>query len=270
MEDTAKYWHRDDLLAVVLGALEQAGKDLDRLTAEELAVTDQFHGGGRPATIRLAELARLHAPSVSPRRVLDVGGGLGGPARTLASQFDCEVVAVDITPSYVEVAQRLTAMVGLSEQVTHQVADALDLPFPDESFDVVWTQNSGMNIADKPALYRGFRRMLRPGGLLVFQEPTAGELHPPHYPLMWADDSATSFLFAPGDLHQAVVVAGFEPLEWQFVTETTSSGSAPPPPPHAVQLLVMGADRLAAIQAASRRNVEERRVATVHAVFRAR
>jgi SAM-dependent methyltransferase len=265
-DPVAQHWHRDDLLAVVLEALERAGKDLDRLTVEDLAATDQFHGGGRPATLRLAELAGLHEPAL--RRVLDVGGGLGGPARTLASLFDCEVAVVDITPSYVEVAQRLTELVGLADRVTHHVGDALDLPFDDGRFDLVWTQNSGMNIANKEALYRGFHRVLLPGGLLAFQEPMAGDVTPPHYPLMWADDPSTSFLLPPDDLRATVAAAGFEELEWHFVTESTSSGTTPTPPAHAVQLLVMGPERLAAIQAAGRRNVEERRVSMVHAVFR--
>jgi ubiquinone/menaquinone biosynthesis C-methylase UbiE len=166
---TADYWHRDDLVAVVLDALTRSGKDLANLTVEDLAASDQFHGGGRPATLRLAELARLHEPAPRPRRVLDVGGGLGGPARTLAAQFGCEVTSVDITPSYIEAAQALTDLVGLGDRVTHHVGDALDLPFDDEHFDVVWTQNSGMNIADKDTLYAGFHRVLRSGGTLAFQ-----------------------------------------------------------------------------------------------------
>jgi ubiquinone/menaquinone biosynthesis C-methylase UbiE len=264
---TARYWQRDDLLAVVLEALERAGKRLDNLTVEDLAATDQFHGGGRPATLRLAELARLAEPAPRPRRVLDVGGGLGGPARTLAAQFNCEVTTIDITPSYVEVARALTDLVGLGDRVTHDVGDALDLPFDDGYFDVVWTQNSGMNIADKTTLYEGFCRVLKSGGILAFQEPTAGDVSPPHYPLMWADDESMSFLRPPGELRALIAAIGFEEVEWQFATEATTIGSAPPPPPHAVQMLVMGPDRLAAIQAASRRNLQESRVSTVHAVF---
>lgn len=85
------YWDRADLVATVLGALREAGKDLDNLTVDDLALTDQFHSGGRVDP---------------PRRVLDVGGGLGGPARLLASKFGCHVTSVDITPSYVEVARK--------------------------------------------------------------------------------------------------------------------------------------------------------------------
>ncbi|MFN0025656.1 MAG: methyltransferase domain-containing protein [Acidimicrobiales bacterium] len=276
-EHTARYWGREGLLDTVLGALATAGKDLDRLSVEDLAATDQFHGGGRPATLRLAELAGLaglagvrEGADGAPRQVLDVGGGLGGPARTLAHRFGCVVTTIDLTPSYVEVARELTRRVGLQDRVTHHVGDAIDLPFAERTFDLVWTMNTGMNIADKEALYRGFHRVLRPGGTLAFQEPMAGEQSPPHFPLMWAVDASMSFLLPAGELRAVVAAAGFDEVVWELVTETTSSGNAPPPPPHAVQRLIMGDERLAAIAAAQRRNLDEDRIATVHAVFRKR
>lgn len=266
---TARYWGRDDLVATVLEALAAAGKDLEALSVDDLAATDQFHGGGRPATLRLAELAGLHEPTPdgTARRVLDVGGGLGGPARTLASRFGCEVTVIDVTESYVAVARELTRRVGYAERVRHELGDALDLPFPDGSFDVVWTQNSGMNIADKETLYRGFRRVLRPGGTLAFQEPMAGEVSPPHFPVMWADDASMHHVWPPEEVRTLLGSLGFVERVWEHATESTSSGNAPPPPPHAVQRLIMGDARLAAIAAANRRNLDEGRSCTVHAVF---
>ena len=228
--------------------------------------TDHFHGGGRPATLRLAARAGLDVPGPADRRVLDVGGGLGGPARTLASLSGCHVTVIDLTPSYVEAAQVLTDRVGMSDRVTHQVGDALALPFDDESFDVVWTQNSGMNIADKEALYRGFHRVLRPGGTLVFQEPMAGEVSPPHFPLMWADDESMSFLAEPAALRALIASIGFDEVAWEDVTETATSATAPPAPAHAVQRLIMGDERLAAVQTAGRLNLQEKRSSTFHAV----
>ncbi|MFP6635340.1 MAG: methyltransferase domain-containing protein, partial [Dehalococcoidia bacterium] len=109
---------------------------------------DHFHGGGKPSTTRLAQLAGL-TPDL---RVLDVGGGLGGPARTLAVEFGCHVTVIDLTESYVQAAGELTTRLGLTGQVTHQVGNALELPFDDGHFDVVWTQNSGMNIQNKELL----------------------------------------------------------------------------------------------------------------------
>jgi len=264
---TAQYWQRADLVRIVLDALAAAGKDLDRLGVDDLAATDQFHGGGRPATLRLAELAGLAA---APGRVLDVGGGLGGPARTLAARFGCSVTAIDLTESYVEAARELTARVGLADRVTHLVGNALELPFEDGTFDVVWTQNSGMNIADKTTLYRGFHRVLRAGGTLAFQEPLAGPAGEPHYPLMWADEPSLSFLWPAEELRALVAGLGFDEQVWELVNEAAAIANAPAPPPHAVQRLIMGDERLAAIAAANRRNLDEDRIATVHAVFRRR
>ncbi|MDH5291805.1 MAG: methyltransferase domain-containing protein [Acidimicrobiia bacterium] len=267
----AEHWHRPGLTERILEALAAAGKDVDNLTVDDLAASDQFHGGGRPATLALAALAGLDQPTDRTRRVLDVGGGLGGPARTLASRFGCAVTAVDLTESYVAAARELTDRVGLADRVAHLVGDALRLDDPalglePGSFDVVWTQNAGMNIADKEALYAGFHRMLRPGGTLTFQEPTTGANSPPHYPLMWADDPSLSFLRSPAELRALVAAAGFEERAWELVTESATGANAPPAPPHAIQRLIMG-DHLAAVQAAGRRNLDEDRISMVHAAF---
>jgi SAM-dependent methyltransferase len=161
----------------------------------------------------------------------------------------------------------LTERVGLADVVTHEVGDALELPFGEASFDVVWTQNSGMNIADKSRLYAGFHRVLRPGGTLAFQEPAAGEVSPPTFPLMWADEPDASFLLRPDDLRRLVAGCGFHERAWKIVTESATNTSTALPPAHAGQMLIMGPDRLTQIMNASRRNVAERRIAVVHAVF---
>ena len=167
---TNAYWGRDGLDRTILDALRAAGRNVDALTVDELAPADQFHSGGKSATLRLARLAALR-PGFS---VLDVGGGLGGPARTLATEFGCRVTVVDLTESYVRAGAALTARLGLGDRVTHRVGDALALDVGADPFDVVWSQNSGMNIPEKERLYAGFARVLRPGGLLALQEPMAG------------------------------------------------------------------------------------------------
>ena len=255
------YWSRDGLGEAILGALKALGKDLDALRVDDLAPLDQFHGGGKPATVRLARMAGLEPGT----RVLDVGGGLGGPARTLAAEFDCRVTGVDLTESYVRAAEMLTARLGLADRVSHRVGDALALPFDDGAFDVVWTQNSGMNIEDKPRLYAGFHRVLRPGGRLVIQEPMAGPVEPPIYPMMWARDPASSFLRRPAEMLALIEDAGFTALAWDDVTAETA-GSGGPVPAHSIQRIVMG-DALDDIIAAGHRNREEGRVVMVQAVF---
>ncbi len=256
------------MLQRVVDALAAAGKNLDRLDVDELAATDQFHSGGRAVTIRLAEragLERLASGGGSPS-VLDVGGGLGGPARTLAAHFGCAVTALDLTPSYVDVARFLTEKVGLLDRVQHLVGNALDLPFKDEVFDVVWTQNSGMNIADKLTLISGFHRVLRPGGTFAFQEPMAGANVPMHFPVMWADDASTSFLRTPTEMLGLITQSGFRRVSWDDATESTIAPDTPPPP-YAAQRLIMGDERLALVVDAARKNLEEGRVVTVHGVF---
>ena len=211
-------------------------------------------------------LARLFGAAPG-QRVLDVGGGLGGPARTLAVEYGCRVTVVDLTESFVRAARVLTGRLGLDDRVSHHVGDALDLRFDAGAFDVVWTQNSGMNIADKARLYAGFHRVLRPGGLLALQEPMAGPVQPPIFPLMWATDPARSFLRPPDEMRALIAASGFTERAWEDVTaETAAPATAESIPAHSAQRLIMG-DALDAIIRANHRNRAEGRMVSIQAVF---
>ena len=188
-----------------------------------------------------------------------------GQHATLAVEFGCHVTVIDLTESYVHAADEITARLGLGDRVTHQVGNALELPFDDGAFDVVWTQNSGMNIADKERLYVGFHRVLRPGGLLALQEPMAGPVQPPIFPLMWARDAATSFLRTPEEMRALIEPAGFRTRAWDDVTAETARPGAAGTAPILPQLL-MG-DALTAITHAQQRNRDEERIVMVQAVF---
>jgi ubiquinone/menaquinone biosynthesis C-methylase UbiE len=257
------YWEREGLERAILDALAGAGKNVDALTVDDLAPADQFHGGGKKATERLARLARLR-PGL---RVLDVGGGLGGPARTLAAEFGCHVTVVDLTESYVRAGEALTVRVGLAGRVTHRLGNALALDVDAGAFDVVWTQNSGMNIADKEGLYAGFSRVLGRGGLLALQEPMAGPVQPPVFPVMWAPDATASFLRTPDAMRALIEAAGFRARAWTDVSaEVAGPSGAASIPAHSIQRIVMG-DALAEITRAGQRNRDEGRIVMIQAVL---
>ncbi len=264
IDATRQRWDRQGLRHAILEALGNSGHDLGRLTIADLAPLDQFHAGGLGFTRRLARLAGF----VPGMQVLDVGGGLGGPARTLAVEFGCRVTVVDLAESYIDAGRALTSLMRLDDRVTLQVGDATSLEFGNGTFDAVWTQNSGMNIADKDQLYAELHRVLKPLGVLATQEPMAGPGGPRTYPLMWADDPVTDHLRTPAEMRAVIEDAGFRMLAWDEV-RVDRSAAGTPPPPYTIQRLVMGDEQIGRIMQASKVNERERRTVMTQAVFAA-
>lgn len=203
--------------AAIQDALVALGKENSLLTLNDLEGVDQFHSGGIEATRALAQRAAI----TSSDRVLDVGGGLGGPARLLAQEIGCQVTVVDLISAYCRVGEYLTERANLSDRVQFHQGNALDLPFEDSSFDVVWTQHSSMNIADKARLYAQLHRVLRPGGRLALHEVTAGSGDALHFPVPWAHSDATSFLQSQDAFRETVAQAGFRELDWKDISNWT-------------------------------------------------
>jgi SAM-dependent methyltransferase len=263
------HYGRAGTLDAILAALRAAGKDVEALTTDDLAPVDQFHTGGKAATLALAGLARL-APGL---HVLDVGGGIGGAARLLAREHGCRVTVVDLTEEYCRVGAELTRRTGLADRVDFRHGDALALPFPSESFDVAWTQHSTMNIADKVALYREIHRVVRPGGRYAFHEIATGPAGlPPRFPVPWARDPAVSALAPPDDLRRLLADAGFtetawldlsaEALAWFRARAAAAQGG---PMPALGLHLLLGGD-LGAMLANVTRSLDEGRIAVVQGV----
>ena len=209
------HYARADLGEVILAALEKAGKDVNRLTPEDLAPIDQFHIRGRTATLELARAAGLD----SAKYVLDVGSGVGGTSRCLAKEFGCRVTGIDLTDEYCRAAMMLTAKTGLANLVDCRQGDATKLPFDDQTFDVVWTEHVAMNIADKTRLYKEMHRVLKPGGTLAIYDVLAGPSGPVLFPVPWARTPETSFLVEPNELRKLLEEAGFTVTDWSDTTE---------------------------------------------------
>ncbi|MGD9617993.1 MAG: class I SAM-dependent methyltransferase [Alphaproteobacteria bacterium] len=173
----------------ILGALREVNGPDAPITPEALAPIDHFHGRGLPAT---KELVALLKPR-SGERLLDIGSGIGGPARWIAATCGAHVTGVDLTPEFCAAALVLNKTCGMTDRVTIREGSALDLPVPDSAFDRAYSQNVIMNIADKLRFYREAFRALRPGGLLALSNVCAGDAGEPHFPVPWATTRDTGF-----------------------------------------------------------------------------
>ncbi|WFP62550.1 MULTISPECIES: class I SAM-dependent methyltransferase [unclassified Mesorhizobium] len=248
-------------------ALAVLGPNEQRLKPEQLATLDQFHTRGLAATAELAKLAGVAAGM----SVLDVGSGVGGPARFLAATYGCSVTGVDLSEPFVEAAQYLTARTGQDGQVSFKAGSALALPLDDGGFDVVLLQHVAMNIADRPLLYREIRRMLKPGGkFATFDVVLNGG--DPHYPVPWARTPAESFLLSAAATCEAIEAAGFRLLVQQDDTADAKTwfaalrASGPPP---SLNLGVVMGPGFADFAANLGRNLMEGRLGILTAVFEA-
>ncbi|MEN3350124.1 MAG: sarcosine/dimethylglycine N-methyltransferase [Bradyrhizobium sp.] len=267
LDSVRDHYRATGLTARLKPALSALGPEDQQLTPRQLAALDQFHTGGLPATAELADLAGITA-SMS---VLDVGSGIGGPARFLAASRGCAVTGVDLSEPFVDAARYLTERTGQSGRVSFQTASAENLPFEAGRFDVALLQHVAMNVADRPLLYREIRRVLKPGGRFAIFDIVlkSGE---PHYPVPWARTPATSFLLTDAATRAAIEPAGFRTLAWQDDTEAGKAwfaqmrASGPPPSPNLG--VVMGPDFLQ-LSTNLGRNLMEGRLGLLTAVFEA-
>ncbi len=253
-------------------ALSAAGLDRSGIAPEDLSQFDQFHTRGRAATLELAEAAGLRADI----GVLDIGCGIGGPARTLAAERGCRVTGLDLVADYCRAATRLTGLTGLDHLARFVCGSALAAPFADQSFELIWTQHAAMNIADKKRLYQECARLLIPCGRIALNDIVAGPAGPPHFPEPWARDPRTSFLESASELRGRLTLAGFHIIYWEDRTAEVAGwtrdvmvkragvGAGSGEPALGVHLL-LGPEfpRMAANLA---RSLEERRIGVIMAV----
>lgn len=264
------HYASDGIAARILTALRAAHGDTVVVTPAALAPLDHFHGRGLRAT---QEMATLLAPRAG-ERLLDIGGGIGGPARWFAAQFGCHVTCLDLTPEFCQAAEDLTKASGMTDLVRIVQGSALELPFPDGGFDRAYSENVAMNVSDKPRLYAEAFRVLRPGGVFGMANYGAGPGGEPHYPLSWAAGPGTSFLSTPEATRAELLSAGFVLVSLRDRTEDVlpdlrenrrrlEEQGLP-----ALGLQALMGERIKSLQINVARSVEERRLTVIEALVR--
>lgn len=205
-QTVAAHYGSGELTERILKALGVGPNGTGPLTLTALAQVDQLHHGGLSLTERLVKVAEVERGM----HILDAGSGIGGAARHLASVCGCTVEAIDLTPEFVNTGAELDKLVGLSESISHCVGSVTSLPYEDNSFDMVWSQNVTMNIADKSAMFGEALRVLRPDGVFAFTHLAKGNGEALDYPLPWASSAETSFLEEPDEIIEGLISAGFK------------------------------------------------------------
>ena len=203
--EVAAHYSRPDFEAAIVEALASAGKSTDPIATGDLVGVDEFHFGWRPATVAFA--ADLAFPPGA--HVLDIGSGIGGPARYFAEVSDLRVTGIDLTPDFVATAIGLTRRCGLADRVDFRQGSALSLPFPDATFDGATIIHVGMNIADKAKVFAEAHRVLKPGSRFGVYEAMRGRDGDLAYPMPWAETPATSFVETPATYRRLLEAAGF-------------------------------------------------------------
>ena len=266
--DIHSYYSPNDLYNRIIEGLNETGKDLSKLTLEDLHPVDEFHIRGTTATNELINLSGF----TSDMHILDVGCGVGGSTRRLSHHIGCCVTGVDLSDEYIDAAQRLTQLFNMQERVKFHAASALELPFEDNSFDGGWSIQMGMNVEDKLAWLKELHRVVKPSGRVVLYEVCANKNTPVHFPVPWAQDSSISYLVEPDIFREVITSAGFDIDVWHDKTDLaqqafahmTEPVSDPKLPVLGVHLLV-GNDILTKAYNLSR-NLKEERVSLIESV----
>ncbi len=228
-----RHYGKPGLKERVLAAIAAGGLDINHLRADDLTPIDEFHTGGRLETVHALGKFRIRPNE----HVLDVGCGLGGTARYIASHFGCRVTGIDLTADYVSLAKFLSEKTGFAGRTEYKTASALQMPFMDAAFDAAVTFHVAMNIRDRPALYREIARVLRSGATLCLYDVMTGSNEGLAFPVPWAEVAAQSHLTSPEEMRELLSAAGFEVSDVEdrsgFAIEffrKRLASNAPPPP----------------------------------------
>jgi len=211
---------QSDLGNKLLSALQEEGFDSAEGIKKALARIEELHLGGSVATLELAQKVSINENS----RVLDIGCGIGGPARNLASTFGCHVTGIDLSKDYCQAAEIINHYLGLSDFIKIIQGNALNMHFNMGEFDVIFIQHVLMNIENKSQLLSQIYKILSPKGRLALNTICTGSIRPILFPVIFASDPSISFLIPENELHQLIINSGFEELSWDNVTNDILEG----------------------------------------------
>ena len=257
---------QSDLSKKVAAILNDKDLDIGRLSHVILAPIEELHLDGKAATLDLANEVGIN----EKMKVLDVGCGIGGPARTLASEFGCHITGIDLSKEYCKAAELINNKLGLNKTIEIQQVNALDMPFDNEEFDVVLMQHVLMNIENKQRLLSQINRVLLPKGRLAHYTICAGSGAPIHFPVIWASNPDISFLLSPSELRQLINNHGFKEISWKDYTTIILEGmqmERSKPEPTSIDLLFsISEDFLPKIRNVIR-NLKEGRMVVIQGIF---
>ena len=267
-EHIHSYYSPNDLYNKIIEGLNTLGKDLSKVTLDDLQPVDEFHIRGDTATRELIKLSEF-TPDL---HILDVGCGIGGSTRRLSHETGCRVTGIDLSDEYIDVAQRLTQLLNMQERVKFHAASALELPFDDNLFDGVWSLQMNMNVEDKLSWLRETYRVLKPGGRAVLYEVCGNKNTPQYFPVPWAQDSSMSFLVPPESFRDVITSAGFDITVWNDKTDLAQKAfSQVREPMGEPDLPVLGVYMLVGKDVSTKaynlhRNLDEERVSLIETV----
>jgi len=207
--DIENFWTRGDLYSRINQAMSDSGLNNKKLEIEDLFPIDQYHARGIGATKDLGK----RMPITKNQKILDVGCGLGGPARYYAKEFKCHITGVDITPSFIEIGNNFNRLTSMSTMVDLYVGNGEKLEFEDEVFDGAYSQHVTMNISDRMKFFSEIYRVLKKGSFFAFTEHGLGPECDPIFPLPWADNQEMSFLLPLENTNAILKEIGFQKIK---------------------------------------------------------